>query len=196
MKKYNVVIKGKTPYMQHRMDDKSLEEWEKNRGRIIERPEVSKEDIMRAEYHAYKSGDDYFIPSDHVRGALIGAGSFLKSKVGNAKKSMKNVVAAMFFVYPQELPILNLALMEKVKEFSIDKRSAVNKNIKARIITIRPRWDDWATEFTLEIDNDTITKETVRELIQYAGNYVGIGSFRPTANGMFGRFEVHSLEEV
>ena len=37
MKKYQINIKGVTPYMQHRMDDQKLEDWEKQRGKIIER---------------------------------------------------------------------------------------------------------------------------------------------------------------
>lgn len=38
MKAYRIKLKGLTPYMQHRMDDKKLDEWEKQRGPIMERP--------------------------------------------------------------------------------------------------------------------------------------------------------------
>jgi len=36
MKSYKVRIKGTSPYMQHRMDDGKLEQWENTRGMIIE----------------------------------------------------------------------------------------------------------------------------------------------------------------
>ena len=36
------------------------------------------------------------IPTEQIKGSLIGAGAMLKSKVGNARKSMKNIVAGMF----------------------------------------------------------------------------------------------------
>lgn len=183
---FQVQIEGITPYMQHRMDDAKLEEWEKNRKFIIERDDVSKEDSVRAEFHSYQDEDGFFIPSDHIRGALIEAGAMSKAKVGNSRKSMKNIVAAMFFIKEEKLRL--------PKEYEIDKRSAVNKAIKARVISIRPKWSKWEAKFTLVVDNNTITKETVKEILQNAGNYIGIGSFRPTCNGMFGRFKVTSFE--
>lgn len=189
MKKYKIEIEGVTPYMQHRMDDTKLETWEKKRGRIIERDDVNKEDLVRAMFHAYLDEKEKpYLPGEHIRGALINAGSFIKSKVGNSRKSMKNIVAGMFFINPEQI-----ALPEK---FSIDKRSAVNKNIKARVITVRPKWEKWTAKFELWVDNDTITKETVQEILQYAGQYCGIGSFRPTNNGMFGRFKVNKFQSI
>lgn len=188
MKTYKVKIKGITPYMQHRMDDIKLDEWEKNRRQIIERPDVAHEDAVRAEFHCYRNGTGKcFIPSEHIRGALINAGGMVKSKVGNSKKSMKNIVAAMFFVSPEHI--------DMPEYDAIDKRSAVNKNIKARVISIRPKWTNWEAEFDLNIDNDSITTATIKEIISQAGNYIGIGSFRPTNNGMFGRFTLESLKE-
>lgn len=189
MKKYLVKIKGVTPYMQHRMDDQKLEDWEKNRGHIHERPDVSSTDVVRAEFHCYRNANGKnYIPSDQIRGALINAGSYVKAKVGGRSKSMKQIVAAMFMVYPEQIVLPDYDV--------IDKRSGVNHKVKARIITIRPRWNDWEAEFTLEISERSITTETVKTILQYAGDYVGIGSFRPTNNGMFGRFELVNIEEV
>lgn len=172
--------------MQHRMDDVKLEVWEKVRGKIMERPEVSQEDATRAEYHCYRNSDGKcFIPAEQLRGALIGAGTYMKAKVGGRSKSMKTIVAATFIPFPDQILIPDYD--------SIDKRSAVNRNVKARVIVVRPKWTDLTAEFTLNVYEDTITKETVHQLLTYAGNYVGIGSFRPTNNGMFGRFEVVSI---
>ena len=188
MKKFKVKISSKTPYMQHRMDDVKLEEWEKNRKLIIERPDIAKEDAVRAEFHSYQDEKGFYIPTEHIRGALIGGGAMVKAKVGNSRKSMKNVVAAMFFIEEEKIRL--------PKEYEIDKRSAVNKVIKARIMCIRPKWSKWNGEFTLVVDNDTITEQTIKEIIENAGNYIGIGSFRPTNNGMFGRFELQSIKSI
>jgi hypothetical protein len=186
MKTFNIKIKGLTPYMQHRMDDQKLEEWEKKRGAIMERAEVSHEDAVRAEYHCYRNSDGRcFIPSEQIRGSLIGAGTYMKAKVGGRSKSMKVIVAATFQPTPEEILLPDFD--------TIDKRSAVNKNIKARIMVIRPKWSEWSASFALNVYEDTITKETVSQLINYAGSYVGIGSYRPTANGLFGRFELEKI---
>lgn len=187
---YAVTIKGITPYMQHRMDDSKLETWEKNRRKIIEREDINKEDLLRALFHSYTDIEgQFYLPSEHIRVALINAGGYMKSKVGNARKSMKNVVAAMFIVNPEKI---HLPAFDDV-----DKRSAVNKNVKARIIVIRPKWNaGWKVKFNLFIDDDTMTKETISELLNYAGRYVGLGSYRPANNGYFGRFEVDKIEKV
>ena len=189
MKSYKIKIKGLTPYLQHRMDDKSLEEWEKCRKQIIERPEVSQQDAHRAEYHCYRNdAGRCYIPADQLRGALINAGTFMKSKVGARSKSMKTIVAACFIVVPEEIELPDYD--------AIDKRSAVNKNIKARVMVLRPKWTEWEAELTLNCYESSITKETVKQLFDYAGSYVGIGSFRPTNNGLFGRFEVTDIQDI
>lgn len=187
MKSYQITIKGLTPYMQHRMDDVKLDAWEKLRGPIMERPEVAHDDAVRAEYHCYRNGDGKcFIPADQIRGSLIGAGTYLKAKMGGRSKSMKVIVAATFIVAPEQIIIPDYDL--------IDKRSAVNRNIKGRVIAIRPKWSNWEASFELQVFEDTISKAQIEELFKYAGSYVGIGSFRPTCNGMFGRFELTDIE--
>ena len=175
--------------MQHRMDDAKLEEWESRRGKIIEREELDDPDISKALYHSHTDeAGNFYIPSEHLRMAFINAGSFVKSKVGNARKSMKNIVAAMFTITPDAI---------RMPRFDqIDKRSAVNRAAKARVITIRPKWSEWKAEFELIVDNDTITESTIKDIISYAGAYVGIGSYRPTNNGPFGRFELSVLEKT
>lgn len=178
---YKVKIEGITPYMQHRMDDIKLDEWEKNRKQIIERHDVNIEDAKRAEYHCYrnKSGQ-CFIPAEQLRISMINGGTYLKSKVGTKTKSMKGVIAAVMRISPEEI------LLPDYDE--IDKRSAVNRNVKARVMVVRPKWSVWSAEFDMLLDNGTLTKEMLTELVTVTGNYVGIGSYRPTNNGYFGRF--------
>ena len=170
----------------HRMDDQKLEEWEKNRKYIIEREDVSKEDLDRAMFHSYQDENGFYIPTEQIRQSMINAGALTKAKVGNSKKSMKNIVAAMFVIEPEKIRLPD--------DFEVDKRSAVNKNIKARVICIRPKWNKWNGKFILKVDNDTITKDTVKEIIKNAGDFIGIGSYRPTNNGQFGRFDLKSFE--
>jgi hypothetical protein len=175
--------------MQHRMDDAKLDQWEKLRGPIHERPDVSHEDAVRAEYHCYRNAEGRcYIPADHIRGALIAAGSFVKAKVGGRSKSMKTIVAAMFMPVPEQITMPDYD--------AIDKRSAVNRNVKARVITVRPKWTKWEASFVLQVDEDSIAKEAIQQIIEYAGKYVGIGSFRPVNNGLFGRFELTKIELI
>jgi len=188
MKKFKVSIYTEK-YMQHRMDDQKLEEWEKERGKIIERNDIAHTDLVRAEFHCYRNakGEGY-VPSEHIKQAMINGGTQVKSKVGNGRKSMTNIVAGLFSVEPEEI---------LVRDFdTIDKRSAVNRNVKARIITIRPRWNNLTLEFIVIVKNDTITSQTVKEILVQAGQMFGIGSYRPEHKGEFGVFEIKKFEEI
>jgi hypothetical protein len=184
---YNVTIEGITPYMQHRMDDVKLEEWEKNRKQIIERPDVNIEDAKRAEYHCYRNRNgSCFIPAEQLRIAMINGGTYLKSKVGTRTKSMKGIIAAVLQISPEDVTIPDYD--------EIDKRSAVNRNVKARVMVVRPKWSKWEASFDMVLDNGTLTKEMITELVTVTGNYVGIGSYRPTNNGYFGRFKLLNID--
>ena len=187
MKTYRISIQGLTPYMQHRMDDIKLEDWEKRRGPIMERPDIAHVDVVRAEYHCYRNKEGKcYVPSEQLRIAFINAGTYVKAKVGGRSKSMKVIVAATFSIPDEQIFLPEYD--------AIDKRSAVNRNIKARVIVVRPKWMEWGVSFFLQVSEPTVTFEMVEQIVMYAGNYVGIGSYRPTNNGMFGRFAPTSIE--
>ena len=188
MREFIVTVSSVTPYLQHRMDDIKLEQWVKQRGPTYERYDISSPELI-ADFHShihFNGDNQYFIPADHFRISMIEAGKMVKGKVGGATKSMSNVVAAMFNITPFQIPL--------PKWTSFDKRSAVNRNIKGRVIVIRPQWNTWAVEFNLLVDEDSITTEMIEKIITYSGKYIGIGSYRPQNKGPFGRYKLDSLK--
>jgi hypothetical protein len=187
MKKYKVRVEGITPYMQHRMDDQKLEEWEKSHARVVTHAAVSQPDAIRAEFHCHRNSanNKCYIPSEQLRQSFIAAGTLVKSKVGAQTKSMKSIVAGQWMLDEEEIYVPDYD--------QIDKRSGINRNNKARVMVIRPKWGNWTAEFTLTIDNNTTTDEMVTQIINFAGSNVGIGSYRPTNNGRFGRYKLGSL---
>lgn len=190
MREFTVKVESVTPYMQKRMDDLALEQWVKQRGPIYEKYDISNPELM-ADFYSYihfNGTKEYYIPADHFRISMIEAGKMVKGKVGGSTKSMSNVVAAMFNVTPFRI------VLPKWDE--IDKRSAVNRNIKGRVIVIRPRWNTWKAEFTLSVDEDSITIETIEKIIEYSGKYIGIGSYRPQCKGPFGRYRIVSFNQI
>lgn len=181
MKNYKVKITGITPYMQHRMDDKKLAEWELGGQKIIMRDGLNDDKLKTAAYHSYIDIEgNYFIPSEHFKQSFVKGGSMVKGKVGASTKSMKNVVAGMWFIRPERIPF---RMFDEV-----DTRSAVNRNVKARIIVHRPKWLNWDCEFELNVDNDSLTIQVIRSIIESAGKYIGVGSYRPEHTGEYGRF--------
>lgn len=188
MKKFNVVI-SMEKYMQHRMDTQKLEDWEKNRGKIIERDDIAKTDLTRAEFHCYRNGNNAcYVPSEQIKQALVNGGTMVKSKMGNSRRSMTNIVAGLFHVNPEHI---------EIRDFdTIDKRTAVNHAAKARVVVIRPRWNTLDIPFILTVDNDTITDETIKEIIVQAGIMFGIGSYRPQHKGEFGVFYTKEFGKI
>ena len=189
MKTYKIKLKSTSPYMQHRMDDSTLEQWEKQRGVIHERPGIDEIDNKKAEFHCHRNEEGKcYIPSDHIKGALINAASSIKAKVGTRSKSMKPTVAGCFSIFPEQILLPDFD--------QIDKRSAVNRNIKGRVITVRPKWSKWEIELILKVSEDSILKEIIKNIFLIAGQQVGIGSYRPTNSGPFGCFEIIKIEDL
>lgn len=190
MREFKIEVQSVTPYMQHRMDDIKLEQWVKERGQIYEKYDISNPDIL-ADFHShihFNGTTEYYIPADHFRISMIEAGKMVKGKVGGSTKSMSNVVAAMFNITPFRITL--------PKWDEIDKRSAVNRNIKGRVIVIRPKWNTWKVDFILSVDEDTITIEMIQKIIEYSGKYIGIGSYRPQNKGPFGRYRIVSFNQI
>lgn len=56
------------------------------------------------------------------------------------------------------------------------RQVAVKRN---RITRTRPRFDRWEVTFHLQFNEENIDIETIASAIEYAGQYVGCGDFRP-----------------
>lgn len=187
-RKFKIVLVSTSPYMQHRMDDVKLQEWEKKRKKIIEREGLDITDYKQALYHSYNDEKGFYIPSEHFKQSFILAGATVKSKMGTSSRSLKPVIAGGWQIEESKLYI---------QEFDeVDIRSAVNNNVKARITTKRPKWNKWEVSIHLITDDleNPLTVPTIHEVVSTAGRYIGIGSYRPQHVGEFGRFTVKSMQ--
>ena len=66
----------------------------------------------------------------------------------------------------------------------VDRRGV--KVGQSTVIRTRPRFDDWALDFALDVDTDLIEVRDILRSLVAAGQQVGLGDFRPR----FGRFSV------
>ncbi|KPA15232.1 hypothetical protein MHK_004565 [Candidatus Magnetomorum sp. HK-1] len=95
----------------------------------------------------------------------------------SGRKTYKELFKAGVYVDPLYIP-------HKIQTFEIDKQPVVIN--KARIMRCRPRFDDWELEFKIQIRDDRIEGLIVKEVLENAGKYHGIGDYRPR----YGLFEV------
>jgi hypothetical protein len=65
-----------------------------------------------------------------------------------------------------------------------------------RVMKCFPVIDEWDGEVCFAVGDETVTKDILEEFLEVAGNFIGIGSFRPENRGIWGRFKLVSLSEV
>ena len=166
-----VKIKGISDYLQHKRpfeeDDKALQ---KRTGEVDYSKEVEKT--------VYREDDiGCFIPAKHLRACMVQAGSAFKLKGNQTYRRMLNAVVE---VDPDRVPL-------KKKNFDYVHKEFV-KLQGNQVLRYRPAYTKgWEAEFKLLIlDEEQIPVDVAKQILEYAGKFVGIGDWRPH----FGRFEV------
>ena len=102
---------------------------------------------------------------------------------GKSKKTYKDLVKASIIIDPIYIPHEN-------PKFTVDIRAV--RVQKARIVRQRPMFSRWALSFTLTITEPQLPGNVVKEIMDYAGRFVGIGDYRPK----FGRFQITLWEKI
>lgn len=170
MYKVKVSIEGSSPLLMHKFNDGL--KFDKN---------LTDEEM--AELVAYRNNEGkLYQPSDHLIGALVKAGTNFKVG-GRGKKTFKEFIKGGVFIYPD-------AIIHKNQNYEIDKRRVVVN--RSAIMRVRPMLNIWSLDFELQILSNEITFEEMNKIMVYAGEYIGIGDFRPR----FGRFIVTEFKKV
>jgi len=180
MKKYKVEIAGITPLLMNKpeqygfdeqwVEKKASEDWEK---------EALKKLYVDANEKIYQ-------PSTHLEMSLIDAGKKIKVK-GQGKATYSKIFGSM-------LSIDEFEIVHKQQEYEIFKCLVVIPSTKGRVMRYRPKFNEWTLEFHISFE-DEIPQEVVKEALEIAGKYVGIGDWRPAKKGKFGKFQVTEFKE-
>ena len=105
------------------------------------------------------------------------------------RASLQKPVAACVLVEPARAGL-------GVKDYNIDSRPVVIRVTKGRIIRHRPRLETWSATFTITYDDELLTEDQLRQVVDDAGSRVGLLDFRPEKKGPFGRFIVTHWEKI
>jgi len=134
-----------------------------------------------AEKKAYKNkSGEYFIPTKNIKAAMIKAGTDFKM---SGRKTYKEYIKAGIFFNSEE------ALLEP-KKYIIHEEPVCIQG--AMVLSWRPKFENWSTEFVMQVADDMLDIGMLKQILEAAGTYKGIGSYRPE----YGRFKVDSFEEV
>jgi hypothetical protein len=119
------------------------------------------------------------LPSHNLLKSIQGASTFLPKK---KSISIKKIITGGIFIDPAYLELSN-------QNWTIDARR-VGADRGPKPIRYRPRFDSWGVKFSLSYDERYLSEEEIRSLVDHAGSFIGVGTWRPERGGPFGRFQV------
>lgn len=128
------------------------------------------------------------LPGPNLFRSLIDAGAFHKAGRRQITSGKSSLVPAGIALLEIECPIEHPDAQPVLWE--VDSRSVVIPATGGRVMAHRPRFDTWRIKFTLKVDDTMFDEAIVRRLVDDAGTKIGIGDFRPSRKGPFGRFVV------
>lgn len=73
----------------------------------------------------------------------------------------------------------------------VDVRSV--KVGQARLMRYRPRLNDWSLVVSILFDEKMVERQQIVNAAENAGQYIGLGDYRPAKGGTFGRFFVETI---
>jgi hypothetical protein len=132
---------------------------------------------IEAQKKEYRSKDGkLFIPSTQFEATMQKAGADF---VMEGRKKYGQYLKGGIFIEQEEIPITP-------NKYEIFECPVVIN--RSRVLAWRPMFKDWSCEFTINITDDMIDTNVLKEILMEAGKHKGVGDWRPK----FGRFEVVS----
>lgn len=181
MKEYNVEIEGTTSLLFNRFVEASID------SQVKKRSGATKE--HKIEDKLYKSEDGkIYTPSTHLMGMLVNAGKNFKVQ-GKGKSTYSKLLGSSVEVNPD-------AIVHKIQAWKPFAISAVNPMTKGRMMVIRPMMERWKLAFSVKFNEEDIPTDVMKNILDFGGQYVGIGDWRPEKKGKYGKFMVTKFEEI
>lgn len=181
MKKYEVEIKGITPLLQNKPEEYGFDvQWIEKQATTDWEKEALKKVYRDANGTIYQ-------PATHIERTIIEAGKKIKMK-GRGKATFSKLFGSMITIEPDAIPIIN-------PEFEIHKALVVIPSTKGRVMRYRPMFKNWGLKFNILFE-DELEPEVIKEALEIAGKYSGVGDWRPEKKGKFGKFQVTSFKKA
>jgi len=183
---YAVRIQGTAPYLQHRYpmpeEEGEFKKWCESKG-------LDPRKTSNIEASWYRNGEGAYIPFEHLKQALVGAGKGQKIE-GKGNMTWNNHLKVAAAILPAQVPF-----SPRKDAYDFVHRAYV-KIASSRVLRERPAFKKgWEAEFRVEADSSEVDEANLRRFMDRAGRR-GIGDFRPEKGGSFGTFEVLEFERV
>ena len=185
----SVVCEGTSPLLMNAMSEQQLLDiWFKKKAPKTATRRQPREEA-ESKLHRLPDGRPH-VPATALYKTFINAGQFVrldgKRQISTEKKT---VLPSMLMLLDKQI-VLGVPGTKKVATWETDIQQGRNPNGGEAVCIIRPRFDAWQIAFTVEIDQNQMSVQTGRELIDIAGRRVGLLEFTPRHKGTFGTFVV------
>lgn len=185
----NIAIQGRTPLICNRFTDEQAQNSSGGHGPSSAAGERgTPQDIAHSKLYLINGKE--VIPQPNLLRCLIDGGQFHKS----GKKQITTKKESMLYACV-DIEGVAIKIIHK-QPWKVDTRPVVIPSTGGRILTHRPMFDDWRLEFAVQLDTTIVSKSLFRLIVDDAGNRVGLGDYRPSKKGPYGRFHVVHWEEV
>lgn len=215
--KFNFTLTGTSPLLVHADDvEKSdtLSEWRKNpENKSIRVAGDDRSPPWSWMTYLISDGKQLCLSTDMLSASLRQAGSMITL---GKRGTMKSVSQSGLFLEPDFFPIevdgkrIKQSAIDALQDMSFPEQKEAVKKLgfdlfvkratvgSSKHVRVRPRFDRWSVSGTVDVIVKEIDESSLREMFRLAGQYKGLGDWRPGAPkspGRFGRFEA-SLKKL
>jgi len=190
-----VTCRGLTPLLMNRIPPETLEQvrTKAKKPKTAQRPAVPRDEAIPKLY-VTAEGVPY-LPTENLLSCLVAAGQSVRLDGKRQVSTAKSTVLPAFLSLEERFLPLFVHGTDAAPAWEVDMRPGRNPNGGELVCLVRPRFDQWAFRVTATADLDEVGINIIRELFDVAGKRIGLGDFRPSRKGMFGKFVVVGWEE-
>ena len=179
-----ISIAGITPLLCNRFTDAAAEQSTDGTGPALSTGDRGTPlEIAQAALYIGLDGRE-MIPQPNLLRCIVDGGRFHKIGKTQITTQRGSLLYAAVDVLGAEIPI------EHKQPWRVDTRPVRIPATGGRILKHRPCFDDWKLSFECELDTSMIGEKLFRAIVDDAGKKLGLGDFRPSCKGPFGRWVV------
>jgi len=148
------------------------------------------------EYCHYDKNGDMFIPPMMMKNCLDESALYLGLKVPEKgpTKYTKHFEAGVLVVDPAPIGYNINDLTEKEHMENVFVPSNGVRGSGKRVMKYFPVFNEWSFKIAYHVFDDVIPNDIFEYVLTQAGQFIGIGRFRPRRRGFYGRFLVHNIK--
>jgi len=186
IKRIAIRVRGLTPLLFNKISDKTMDglidsaTGRKNKSKPDER---TPRQVAESKLHLDHATDQVCVPARMLLSCLCEGGKFIKME---GKSKMSNATSSRI---PGFLSIEEMNFPINKQQWEVDIQPAYNINAgkSVAVASIRPRFDQWQFNCTIQIDTEQVTEKEIRNLFEISLSRIGLGSSRVKSGHGFGK---------